>query len=150
MTEGLQIRRAKTDDDLQSLLALYAHLNAGDVLPGIEAAAAIWKRMLSSPDLWILLGEIDGRVVTSCTLVITANLTRGDRPYAAIENVVTQPDFRNRGLGTAILADAIGRATAQNCYKVVLTTGSKRESTLGFYEKAGFKKNTRTVFEIRA
>ena len=98
---------------------------------------------------FVLLGEIGDQAVTTCTLVVVPNLTRGGRSYAVIENVVTHPDFRKQGMGRAILDDAVRRARDANCYKVVLTTGSKRESTLSFYEKAGFSRNTRTAFEQR-
>jgi len=144
----LSVRLARTDD-LPALLILYTHLNPGDALLAEGAAQAIWLQLLSLPDTSVLLGEIDGKAVATCTLVVTPNLTRGGRPYALIENVVTHAEFRKRGFGHAILTAAIDRAKTANCYKVVLTTGSKRESTLAFYEKAGFKRNTRTVFEIR-
>ena len=52
-------------------------------------------------------------------------------------------------MGIAVLSEAARRAREANCYKIVITTGSKRESTLAFYEKAGFKRYTRTVFEQR-
>jgi len=105
--------------------------------------------MLNSDGICILLGEIGDQAVTTCTLVVIPNLTRGGRAYAVIENVVTHPDFRKQGAGMAILKDAVRRARERNCYKVVLTTGSKRESTLAFYEKAGFQRNSRTAFEVR-
>ncbi|MFQ8582609.1 MAG: hypothetical protein ACLSA6_08760 [Holdemania massiliensis] len=37
-------------------------------------------------------------------------------------------------------------AQAQNCYKVVLTTGSKRPETLNFYRNAGFNDSDKTAF----
>jgi GNAT superfamily N-acetyltransferase len=146
---SLSIREAQSSD-LESLLQLYAHLNPGDTFPPIDEAQKIWARLLALPDTTVFIGEDCGQPVTTCTLVITPNLTRGGRPYAIIENVVTIADRRGRGFGKAILAEAVRRATQEKCYKIVLTTGSKRESTLAFYEKAGFKRNTRTVFEIRA
>jgi hypothetical protein len=39
----------------------------------------------------------------------------------------------------ALLGDALGIAWAQNCYKVMLLTGSKEAATLRFYEQAGFR-----------
>ena len=75
-------------------------------------------------------------LVSTCYLNITQNLSRNLRPYALIENVVTLAEHRQRGYGTAVLQVAMEEARSRGCYKVMLMTGSKRESTLRFYEKA--------------
>lgn len=37
-------------------------------------------------------------------------------------------------------------ALRENCYKMMLLTGSKNESTLAFYERAGYNQNDKTAF----
>ena len=64
-----------------------------------------------------------------------------------IENVVTHPDYRNRGIGTRLLKRAQEIAKEKGCYKVVLLTG--RKNVIPFYEKAGFVKGLKTGFIIR-
>lgn len=66
-----------------------------------------------------------------------------------IENVVTDADHRRTGLGRAVLDAALDQAWKADCYKVLLATGSRRESTLRFYEGVGFQRDTKTYFEIR-
>jgi GNAT superfamily N-acetyltransferase len=66
------------------------------------------------------------------------------RPYGLIENVVTHSDFRQQGYGSAILEQAVQCARENNCYKVMLLTGSKLEATLKFYEQAGFNRKDKT------
>ena len=73
-------------------------------------------------------------------------MTRGARPYGIIENVVTHPDDRRQGIGTLVLNYALNLAWQQDCYKVMLLTSSKREETLHFYERAGFKRGVKTGF----
>jgi GNAT superfamily N-acetyltransferase len=136
-------------EDLAAVMALYGLLNPSDPPVSDAQAQGIWQRILGDSSARVLLGEISGQPVTTCMIVIVPNLTRGGRSYAIIENVVTHPDFRKQGHGTAILGEAVRLARLENCYKVVLTTGSKRESTLAFYEKAGFTRNSRTAFEQR-
>jgi ribosomal protein S18 acetylase RimI-like enzyme len=97
----------------------------------------------------MIVGVREGEIVSSCVLVVVPNLTRTCRPFALIENVITHPAFRRRGFGTSVLMEAVRIARAEDCYKVVLSTASTREGTWLFYERAGFKRGTRTTFEIR-
>lgn len=146
MTE-LVIRPAERTD-LAALLDLYVHLDASDTRCASDEAAGIFERFLGYAGSAILAGFVDGRLAASCTLVVIPNLTRGGTPYALIENVVTHADYRNRGYGKTILAAAVDRAWAEGCYKAMLMTGSKRPSTLAFYEAAGFEQS-KTGFQIR-
>lgn len=93
--------------------------------------------------------EEDGRLASSCTLIIINNLTRSGRPFGLIENVVTNREYGKKGYGTAILHKAVEIARENNCYKVVLLTGRKEESVLRFYERAGFEKGIKTGFIMR-
>lgn len=79
-------------------------------------------------------------------LVIVPNLTQGQRPYGLIENVVTDEAHRNRGYASRLLDFAKGIATERRCYKIMLMTGSKTESTWRFYERAGYNRTDKTAF----
>ena len=104
------------------------------------------KALIENPDYHLLVGEINGKVVSSVTLVIIRNLTHNLRPYSVIENVVTHADFRNNGYAFALMEKASEIAKNKNCYKIMLMTGSKKESTLRFYERCGFNMNDKTAF----
>ena len=67
-------------------------------------------------------------------------------PHALIENVITHEAYRKKGLATACLNYARKIAEKENCYKMMLLTGSKEESTLKFYEKAGYNRNDKTGY----
>jgi GNAT superfamily N-acetyltransferase len=140
--------RAATRADLKALLALYRHLNPEDPPPPAAAAEAAWETMSASGGR-ILLAEVMGMPVSTCTLSVIANLTRGARPYGVIENVVTHPEHRRKGLGHAVLRAAMESAWSTGCYKVMLATGSRHEETLRFYERAGFMRGGKTFFEAR-
>jgi GNAT superfamily N-acetyltransferase len=147
MTHDHPIRTAN-EADLPALLDLYRHLNASEARPSPAEALAAFRRFQAYPGSAILIAEDSGAPVSSCTLVIVPNLTRGGRPYGLIENVVTRADRRNRGLGQAVLRAAAERAWAAGCYKVMLMTGSTRPETLAFYLSAGFAQS-KTGFQIR-
>ena len=94
----------------------------------------------------IIVNEVGGKIVSSCVCVIIPNLTRNIRPYAFIENVVTHPDYRGKGYATECLNYAKKIAMQTNCYKMMLLTGSKRETTLNFYRNAGYNSADKTAF----
>jgi GNAT superfamily N-acetyltransferase len=141
----LLIREANLDD-LAALQALYQHLKSEPPLPDSASLRQLWAEIVADPNYHLFLGESAGPVVTSCTLAVIKNLTHQMRPYGLIENVVTHGDYRQQGYGTVILEHAVQCARDNNCYKVMLLTGSKLESTLKFYERAGFNRNDKTGF----
>ncbi|MDP5238962.1 GNAT family N-acetyltransferase [Uliginosibacterium sp. 31-16] len=146
----LSIRKL-AEADLAALLALYRELHPGDApLPEAAQVADVWRTILADPRQHCLGGFLDERLVCSCTLVIIPNLTRGGRPYALIENVVTTAAHRGRGYGRAILAHACNIAWQHDCYKVMLQTGRKDDATLAFYESAGFDRTTKQAFYAAA
>lgn len=140
------IVREANEDDLRDLLALYTQLHDNPVPPESKALAALWKQIVSDRNHHIILAEEDGTVASSCVAVIVPNLTHGQRPYMLIENVVTDEAYRKRGFATACLDYARTLAKAENCYKMMLLTGSKKESILRFYERAGYNRNDKTAF----
>ena len=133
------------DGDYAGLMQLYTHLHEKSVPEKTPEVAAVWDGILSDPAHHIIVAEEDGQIVSSCVCVIVPNLTHGVRPYALIENVVTHADYRGRGLATACLDFAREIARCESCYKMMLITQSKEESTLRFYERAGYSRG-RTAF----
>ena len=130
------------------MIALYAQLNPDDPAPDPEVAARAWAVMLARDGLTVFVAEDDTTLVATCTLVVVPNLTRNARPYALIENVVTDTGHRTQGLGRAVIEAALARAWADGCYKAMLMTGSKRPETLRFYVGLGFEQS-KTGFQMR-
>ena len=138
--------REAAADDLNALLELYLHLHE-DAVPAIdEHLKSTWDQIIGDPNHHIIVNEIDGKIVSSCVCVIIPNLTRGVRPYAFIENVVTHADYRCRGYARECLDYAKSIAVKENCYKMMLLTGSKNPATLRFYENAGYNSSDKTAF----
>lgn len=137
--------RAIRQHELPALLDLYRHLHATDApLPPDDVLRQLWDAILHDPKLYYFVADRHGDLVASCTLVIIPNLTRGGRPYGVIENVVTHPAHRRKGIGTCLLRYALDTAWEHNCYKVMLLTG--RKETHEFYRQAGFSADSKTGF----
>lgn len=142
--------RELAESDLAELLSLYKHLHVADEPASSQARAeAVWRELLANPRIRYFGVAIDGQLVSSCNLTVVPNLTRGCRPYGLIENVVTHAEHRSRGLGKAVLAQALSFAWGQDCYKVMLMTGRKDEATFHFYESAGFDRYDKQAFIVK-
>ena len=138
--------REATKNDLNNLLQLYLHLHEDRIPEDSLNLRETWEIIQSDRNHHIILNERDGILVSSCVCVIIPNLTRNIRPYAFIENVVTHEKYRVCGYATECLHYAKQIAVENNCYKMMLLTGSKEESTLNFYSKAGYNSTDKTAF----
>lgn len=132
--------------ELNELLELYLNLHEESVPEMTEHLKITWDTIIKDNNHHIIVNEVDGRLVSSCVCVIIPNLTRGVRPYAFVENVVTHEDYRGYGYASACLEYARNIAKQSNCYKMMLLTGSKVEKTLKFYENAGYNSSDKTAF----
>ncbi len=139
------IREAKKED-LQALLELYLYLHEKEVPEDSEHLRKTWEQIITDSAHHFILCEIEGKIVASCVCVIIPNLTRGVRPYAFVENVVTHEGYRGRGYATDCLHFAKRIAEEAGCYKMMLLTGSKEEKTLRFYQNAGYNSADKTAF----
>lgn len=134
------------ENELNQLLELYTHLHETGVPKDCEHLKETWQTIMQDGNHHIIVKIADDKIVSSCVCVIIPNLTRGIRPYAFIENVVTHIDYRGKGYAKECLNFAKEIATQTNCYKMMLLTGSKEESTLRFYESAGYNCTDKTAF----
>ena len=132
--------------ELNKLLELYLHLHEKEIPDTTEHLSKTWDTITQDKNHHIIVNEADGKIVSSCVCVIIPNLTRNIRPYAFIENVVTHKDYRGRGYATQCLNYAKEIAIKDNCYKMMLLTGSKDDNTLSFYADAGYNCSDKTAF----
>lgn len=133
-------------NELDGLLHLYTQLHGNAIPEDTESLRALWQRIWDDPDHHVVVAVEDDHIVSSCVCVIIPNLTHNQQPYAFIENVITDEAYRGKGLATACLDYAREIARRENCYKMMLLTGSKEESTHRFYQRAGYNANDKTAY----
>ena len=136
MNPSLLIRKAK-EEDLHDVLTLYTQLGNNPFPQNLEEVLPVWHQILAQPGHFVVVAETEGKLVGSCVCQIIPNLTHGMRPDEA---------FRRQGIATACLHFAREEARTAGCYKLMLSTGSKKEGTLRFYEKAGYNRQDKTAF----
>ena len=116
------IREAKKED-LEALLELYLYLHEDSIPKHDEHLEKIWNQIIEDPNHHLIVNEIDGQIISSCVCVIIPNLYAGE-----------------------CLDYAKKIAEKENCYKMMLLTGSKKPETMHFYEKAGYNSSDKTAF----
>ena len=138
--------REAVKEDLDELLNLYLFLHEKNIPKNSDYLENTWKTIIEDVNHHIVVKEINGKIVSSCVCVIVPNLTRNIRPYALIENVVTNEGYRGKGYATECLNYAKETAIKNNCYKMMLLTGTKSENILAFYKSAGYNSDDKIAF----
>lgn len=142
----IAVVREVYENELIKVLELYLHLHEETLPEMTEHLKSTWNTIMQDKNHHIIVKEIEGKIVSSCVCVIIPNLTRKIRPCAFIENVVTHSDYRGKGYASECLNYAKNIAESTNCYKMMLLTGSKKETTLNFYRNAGYNSTDKTAF----
>ena len=135
-------------NEILSLLELYKQLNPEDNIIDEFTAKNIWEN-IENQNIKYFIAKENGKVIASCYICIIPNLTRGGKSVGFIENVITDIEYRGKGIGKKIIKNAIKYAKEQNCYKILLQSGNKRTDAHGFYESMGFDGESKRAFEIR-
>jgi len=122
--------------DLDAIGRLHEHFwgEASDA----EAMAQTLSRLDADPDHVLLAARIDGACIGTATGVVCHGLYGGSDSYLVIEDVVVDPDYRRRGVATALLGELERAARDRSCNQMVLLTESCRDDAAALYESAGF------------
>jgi len=136
------------ENELLSLLELYKQLFPDDNLLNEFIAKNIWKK-IESQNIKYFIAKEEGKIIASCFICIIPNLTRSGKSIGFIENVITDKEYRRKGIGKIIIENAIKYAKEQNCYKIILQSGKQRTDAHRFYETLGFDGKSKKAFEMR-
>ncbi|MBT9516750.1 MAG: GNAT family N-acetyltransferase [Methyloversatilis discipulorum] len=139
--QAISIRRAG-DEDLDWLLDMYTSLDFSPEpsLPLTEAQVR-FRKIMRYPDYRIFVAECDGDRVGTFALIIVDGLAHGGRPHAVVEDVVVAPGHRQRGVGQAMMRYAMDCCAEAGCYKLALSSHTRREKAHRFYELLGFERH---------
>jgi GNAT superfamily N-acetyltransferase len=142
------VREAR-EDDLPRILDLLEQLSAGSsrgarAKPEFgDGHRATLARLRDNPDYHLLVLEEDGEVAGTATLYLLPDMDLGGSVWGVVEHVVVDEPRRGRGHGEALMGEAIRLAKAAGCYKISLNSGKQRFDTHRFYERIGFRSNSK-------
>lgn len=135
--------RTATEKDIPRILELYRQLAfnpppAGAPVPSMEEYRRVFNKMSAVPGYRLLVAEEDGEILGTTVLVILPGFTHGVSPFAVVEYVVVDEQYRRRGIGKLLMDYVIARSKEAGCYKIMLTSDKRREQAHQFYESLGF------------
>lgn len=133
-------------EDLLAMLRLYRELRPQDPVLPPKVAASRWADVLADANIRVVVADVAGELASTCMIVLVPNLASGGRPFAVIEHVVTLNSHRGRGLGRAVMQQALDFAWSREACKVMLLSGVQRPEAHRLYESVGFRGDTERGF----
>jgi GNAT superfamily N-acetyltransferase len=135
--------------DLPSLLTLFAVSEVSASAHPRDHAERIWQETFAQQGVHIFVADDGGRIAATCMLITAPNLLREGRRHGFLENVVTHPDLRGRGYGTAVIKAALEQAWVSDCHHVMMQSGRVDPRVHAFYEGLGFEPGLRVAYVAR-
>jgi GNAT superfamily N-acetyltransferase len=134
--------RPAVADDRSAILDLYGELDATYGHSPDEGEVddrELWRQVMADTRQQVLVGEQNGEIVGTVTLILVPNLGHRGKPWAAVENVAVCGGQRGQGLGTALMSEVSRIARSHGCYKIVLTSNLARQRAHEFYRRLGWQ-----------
>ena len=131
-----------TDELVEAFTRLLPQLSPGRAGPTIGELAAV----ISAPGTNVLVARDDGEVVGTLTLLVY-RIPTGLRGW--IHDVVVDASARGRGVGAALVDEALRLAEAARVASVHLTARAHREAAHRMYRRLGFVEHPSDVFVWR-
>jgi len=128
-----------TDDVVDAFAMLLPQLSAS--AKPLDAAAI--RAVVASPAVTVLLARSDDTIIGALSLVIF-RIPTGVRAW--IEDVVVDAAAGRKGVGTALVREAVDRASQAGARSVDLTTRPERVAAGNLYERAGFTQRDTRVY----
>ena len=135
---GISVRPA-TLEDVDGLVAMLVEVAGEGRWIGTEAPVDVQGRRermvreVEGDDTIILVAEAGGEPVGQLGLHLA-------RYGVADLGMVVAPSWRGRGVGTALMAEAVERARAAGAHKIALQVWPHNAAAIALYERFGFQR----------
>jgi len=135
--------RPAANSDLPAIVRMLADDFLGstrerDEIPLPESYLKAFTEIEASPNIELIVAEIEGEVIGTMQLTFIPNLAFQGATRMLIESVRVDGKLRGQGIGKKFMEFAINRAKDKNCLFVQLTTAADRVDAHRFYTKLGF------------
>lgn len=140
-------REAKLEDlnDILYLLNQLSSFSEEDKKISQENLSQVMQKIIENGNHYLIIAEKDNEIIGTSLLLIQLNLFHGGKSSGHIENVITDKNYRNRGVGKEMIKFLIEKAKEKNCYKVILNC---KKENIPFYEKCNLKETGEVEMRI--
>lgn len=140
--------RLATPDDFETVTRLLTELGRTPLDEGNEEQfRSIYRTQIEDPSCCHLVAELDGAVVGFCSLHFRNRLNRA-LPESWIPDLIVDPAVRRRGVGRALLQEAVRRSREAGCYELDLESGVHRWGAHQLYRSAGMAEGLAFVLRL--
>ncbi len=139
------VARRATEGDIPHILELYRQLAIATTKaelgrsPALDGYRQIFAQICADSRHELLVADYQGEVVGTLVLLIVPNLSHGGLPWAGVENVVVDSNYRRWGIGKLLMDYASVQAKKAGCYKIQLISDKRRKEAHKFYRVLGYK-----------
>jgi predicted N-acetyltransferase YhbS len=94
----------------------------------------------------LLVCEIDGQVRGTVLVCLCADAMYGGQPFAVVENLVVEREWRGNGVGQALLLQVEEFCRLSDCTKMMVLSSALRVEAHRFFERVGFRGDRKRGF----
>ena len=140
------IRRLQKED-LPALARLYMQFwNEESSLVRMQETFA---RLRDDPDYVFLIAEVDDEIAGSLMGIVCEELYGECRPFMVIEDVIVDREFRQQGIGSALIREIESYAVSRNCNYIIFVSELERTDAVPFYRSLGYSPDSYRGFKKR-
>jgi ribosomal protein S18 acetylase RimI-like enzyme len=125
----MQIREFNLELDYEIVRALWREAGSGIQLSPSDEQGEISKKLNRDPDLFLVAEE--GK------WIVGAVLGGFDGRRGMVYHLAVQPEYRERGIGRALMDELEHRLRAKGCLKYYLLVTKDNQEALAFYRQMG-------------
>jgi len=138
-------------EDLPRLVELLGILfnEEAEFAPDADKQRRALEMILADPRIGrIFVAREGGRLAAMASLLYTVSTAEGGKA-ALFEDLVVLPEFRGKGIGTALLRHVIDAARKEGLTRVTLLTDGGNKRAQALYRKMGFVASTMTAMRAK-
>jgi GNAT superfamily N-acetyltransferase len=141
------IIRRLAEEDLPALARLYMQFWSEE--SSLGRMQEIFRRLRDDPDYVFLVADVDDEIAGSLMGIVCEELYGECRPFMVIEDVIVDREFRQQGIGSALMRTIEAYAVSRNCNYIIFVSEREWTGALPFYRSLGYAPDSYRGFKKR-